>query len=94
MSVSSTKCTQSWLCVSYPLRSGFTKVIRYRPCLQGAYAPVGDWRTQARIPRSGEIVSGRDVREHGVFGGPHEDSTIAGGTSVGGEVGEGINTEV
>lgn len=77
-----------------PLRSGLTKVLRYHPCLQGPYAPVGDWRTQARTPRSGEIVSGRDVRGHGVFGGPHEGSSIAGGTSVGGEVGEGINTEV
>lgn len=34
------------------------------------------------------------MREHGVFGGPHEGSSIAGGTSVGGEVREGINTEV
>lgn len=31
---------------------------------------------------------------HGVFEGPHENSSIAGGTSVGGEVGEDINIEV
>lgn len=37
-------------------------------CLQGALCPSGDWRTQARTPRSGEIVSGRDGEAWGSLG--------------------------
>lgn len=54
------------------LGSGFTKAKRHSPCPQGTYAPVGDWRTHASTPRGGEILPGRRVRGHGLFGGPHK----------------------